>query len=59
MDKKKVEQLLAEEPENIDVEAFAERLFLLDKIARAERQLVNGQGILHEQAKQKLAAWLK
>ena len=59
MDKKKVQQLLSDEPDEIDVEAFAERLFLLDKLARAERQLADGQGIPHEQAKQKLAAWLK
>lgn len=59
MDKKKVQQLLSDEPDDIDVEAFAERLFLLEKLARAERQLANGQGIPHEQAKQKLASWLK
>jgi hypothetical protein len=59
MDKKRVEQLLAEESNEIDVEAFAERLILLDKLARGERQLAAGQGVPHEQAKQKLGAWLK
>lgn len=59
MDKQKVRHLLDEEPDEIDVDAFAERLFLLEKIARAEKQLTSGEGIAHEQVKQKLAEWLQ
>lgn len=59
MEKSKVQQVLDSQPDDVDVDAFMERLYVLQKIAEAERQLSSNQGIPHEEATQRLAAWLK
>jgi hypothetical protein len=59
MDKSKVQQVLDSEPDNLDIDAFLERLYVLEKIDRSEAQLAAGQGIAHEEVKQRLSKWLK
>ena len=59
MEKLKVQQVLDSEPENLDIDAFMERLYLLQKIETAEAELAAGKGIPHEEVKQRLAKWLK
>lgn len=59
MKKSQVEQIVAELPETVDVDALIERLHLLDKIEQAEQQIARGEGISHDVAKQRLGQWLK
>lgn len=59
MQKQKVTELLAQFPDQVDMDAFFDRLILLEKIDEGERQLANGEGIEHEQVKQRIARWLK
>jgi hypothetical protein len=59
MQKQKVEQLLAKFPDDVDLDAFLERLILLEKIEEGERELANGKGIDHEDVKHRLAQWLE
>jgi hypothetical protein len=59
MEKTKVQQVLDSEPENLDIDAFTERLYLLQKIEKAEAELAAGKGIPHEEVKQRLAKWRK
>ena len=59
MKKNQIQQVIAELPENVNVDALIERLHLLDKIDQAEQQLVRGEGISHEAAIQRLDRWLK
>jgi hypothetical protein len=57
--KEKVQQVVGELPEEIDVDVLVEKLYLLEKIELGERQLAEGKGIPHEEAKQRLEKWLK
>jgi hypothetical protein len=59
MKKNQIEHVVAELPENVNVDALIERLHLLDKIDQAEQQLARGEGISHEAATQRLDRWLK
>jgi hypothetical protein len=42
-------------PDEVDVDAFAERLYLLQKIDDAEQEIANGNGIPHEDVRPRLA----
>jgi len=59
MQKAKLEQILSTLPDEVDVDSFVERLFLLRKIEIAEKQLAQQQGVSHENAKKRLSEWLK
>jgi hypothetical protein len=59
MEKRKIENVLSELPEDVDLDGLIERLYLLDKIELAERQIAAGAGIPHEEAKKRLEPWLK
>jgi len=59
MQKSAIEQLLATLPDQVEVDALVERLYLLDKIDRAEAQLMTGQTISHEEVRKRLEPWLK
>jgi len=58
MQKEKIQQVVGELPDEVDVDTLVEKLYLLEKIETAERQLANGEGISHEDAKKQLAKWL-
>jgi hypothetical protein len=57
--KEKVQQVVGELPEDVDVDALVEKLYLLEKIEQGEQQLAQGQGVPHEEAKRRLEKWLK
>ncbi len=59
MKKEQIEQVVAELPDTVNVDALIERLHLLDKIDQAEQQLARGEGIPHAVAVQRLDKWLK
>lgn len=59
MKKQQVEHVVADLPDNVNVDALIERLHLLDKIDQAEQQLARGEGIPHAVAMQRLNRWLK
>jgi hypothetical protein len=59
MDKRKVQELLDAEPDNVDVDGFLSKLLLLEKLEVAEAEIAAGKGIAHSEAKQRLAKWLK
>ena len=51
MRKEKILEVLQTLPDEVDVDSLMEKLYLLRKIEVAERQLADGQGISHENAK--------
>jgi ABC-type uncharacterized transport system ATPase subunit len=57
--KEKVQQVVGELPEEVDVDVLVEKLYLLEKIELGERQLSEGKGVPHEEAKKRLEKWLK
>ncbi len=57
--KEKVQQVVGELPEDVDVDALVEKLYLLEKIELGERQLAEGKGVSHKEAKKRLEKWLK
>jgi len=58
MDKGRIQQVVAELPDEVNVDSLVEKLYLLEKIELAERQLAAGEGVPHEEAKRRLRAWL-
>jgi len=59
MQKEKVKQVLDACPEEVNIDALMEKLYLLQKIEIAERELANGEGIPDEEVEQKLGQWLR
>jgi hypothetical protein len=59
MTKEKVQQVMVDLPDEVDVDSLVEKLYLLEKIELGERQLARGEGIPHEEAKKRLEKWLK
>jgi len=57
--KEKVRQILDAYPEDVDVDSLMEKLYLFQKIEKAERELADGQGVPDEDVEQRLAQWLK
>jgi hypothetical protein len=56
--KEKVRQVLDAFPEEIDVDALMEKLYLLQKIETAEKELANGEGVPDKEVEQRLGQWL-
>ena len=54
MQREKIRQVVETLPDEVDVDAFMERILLLEKIEIAERQLANGEGIPHEEVKRRI-----
>lgn len=59
MQKEKVQQVVCELPEEVDVDTLVEKLYLLEKLDLGEQQIARGEGIPHEEAKKRLKKWLK
>ena len=58
MEKARIQQVLDTLPEEVDVDALLEKLYLLDKLEIAEKELAEGKAISHEDAKKRLKPWL-
>ena len=58
MQRDKVLSVLQELPEEVDVDALTERLYLLHKIDDAEKEIAAGKGIPHDEVRRRLAKWL-
>jgi hypothetical protein len=59
MQKESIQRIVGDLPEDVDVDAFVEKLYLLQKVELGERQLAEGQGIRHEEAKKRLRPWIE
>ena len=59
MQKEKVRQVLDACPEEVNIDALMEKLYLLQKIEIAERELANDEGVPDEEVEQKLGQWLR
>ena len=59
MQKEMIQQVVCELPDEVDVDVLVEKLYLLNKIAIAEKQLADGQGIPHEEVEKQLKQWLE
>ena len=58
MQRDKVLSVMQELPEEVDVDALTERLYLLQKIDDAEKEIAAGKGIPHDEVRRRLAKWL-
>jgi hypothetical protein len=58
MQKQRVQHLLDAFPEDVNVDEFLEKVYLLEKIDVGERQIEVGETISHEDAKKRLEKWL-
>jgi len=56
--KEKVLAVLQKLPEEVDVDALTERLYLLQKIDDAEKEIEAGKGIPQDEVRRRLAKWL-
>ena len=58
MQREKVLSVMQELPDEVDVDALTERLYLLQKIDDAEKEIAAGKGIPHDEVRRRLAKWL-
>jgi len=56
--KTKVQQALDAFSEEVDVDEFLEKIYLLRKIELGEQQIHAGKLLSHEEAKKRLEKWL-
>jgi hypothetical protein len=56
--KEKLQQVAGELPGDVDVDALVEKLYLLQELELGERQLAEGKGVSHEEAKMRCRRWL-
>ncbi|MGI8982088.1 MAG: hypothetical protein ACR2FY_22895 [Pirellulaceae bacterium] len=59
MQKEKVREVVERLPDEFDVDAFFDQVILLERIEAAERRLANGEGVSHDDAKNRMEKWLK
>ena len=59
MHKETVQEVLNSFPDEVDIDAFMERIYLQKKIEDGERDVSAGRTVSHNDAKQQLAKWLK
>jgi hypothetical protein len=59
MHKEKIKQAIDAFPEEVDMDSLMEKLYLLDKIEQGEKELAEGKGISHAEAKDRLQTWFK
>ena len=59
MQKERIQQVVSDFPDEVDVDALMEKLYLLQKIDVAEKEIAAGKGIPHDVAKKRLKRWLK
>ena len=57
--KEKVQKIVNNLPDDASIEEAMQRLLLLAKVERGIEQADAGQTLSHEQAKEKMAKWLK
>jgi predicted transcriptional regulator len=57
--KQEVRELLEHLPEDSTIEDIQYHLYVLEKIRRGQDDIRNGRHFTHEQAKERLAKWLK
>ena len=58
MQKEKVQQVLDTFSDEVDVDAFLEKVYLFQKIDEGEAQIEAGDVVSHEDAKRRLERWL-
>jgi len=58
MQKEKVRQVLDTFSDEVDLDSFLERVYLLEKIETGEKQISAGETISHDDAKGRLQQWL-
>jgi hypothetical protein len=58
MQKQRVQKLLDSFPDDVNVDAFLEKVYLLEKIEAGERQIESGDTVSHDEAKRRLQKWL-
>ncbi len=57
--KQAIQQVLDSLPDEVDIDQLFDRIILLEKIEAAEQRLRDGDGIPHDEAKKRMAAWLE
>jgi len=59
MRKERIQEVVDELPEEVDIDELMEKLYLLHKIEAGEREIAAGRGVPHEEAKKRLERWLR
>lgn len=58
MQKEKVLQVLETFQDDVDLDSFLEKVYLMEKIEVGEKQIAAGEVVSYESAKQRLQKWL-
>jgi hypothetical protein len=57
--KDKVQELISHMPEKFSVDELVEKIFLLQKIEIAQKEIDNGEGIEWEDMKKEMDSWFE
>ena len=58
MQKQRVQHVLDAFPDDVNVDPFLEKVYLMEKLEAGEHQIEAGETVSHEEAKQRLRKWL-
>jgi len=59
MQKERILEVVEALPENVDVDALIERLYLMRRLEEAEEELANGRVLEHEEVERRMEKWLE
>jgi hypothetical protein len=59
MEKKRITEVLDGLPDDIDLNALIERLYVLKRLELAEEEIAAGKVLEHDQVEQRFASWLE
>lgn len=59
MQRDQAQNVLDEQPQDFDLDAFVDRLYLLQELEESERQIAAGQVVPHDEVKRRLSKWLE
>jgi hypothetical protein len=59
MDKERVLEVVEEWPDNVDLDALIERLYLLRRLEIADEEIAEGKLLEQEEVERRMAPWLE
>jgi hypothetical protein len=59
MEKERVLEVVEDLPDNVDLDALIERLYLLRRLEIAEEEVAEGKLVEHEEVERRMAPWLE
>jgi len=59
MHKERIVEVVGALPDDVDLDALIEKLYLLKRLELAEEEIAGGRVLEHDQVEQRFASWLE